>query len=607
MSDRPRRYWTWVLVIGVIGFGLRLPSLWAGFGMDDFAQLAMVEGVYPVERAPWDLFSFSRGTPEEVHTLMSRGSLAWWSNPELKLSAMRPLASLLFWLDVKVFGFWAMGHHLHTMVWWCALVGAVALLLKTILPGRWALLALFLYVLDECHTYPIGWLANRNSILSACFGALAIWAHVRLREEGWARGRLVSIVCLMLCLSGGEYALCVLALWVCYELVGAPGDLRARLRALVPMFVVAVVWVAIHRTLGFGSYGSNVYVDPVREPGGYLEAVSVRVPILLADMFLAIPTGKLAFFPKLMRMQALLGPLALGVVAALGWGIARRMEAPLRRRLHWLFLGAVISVLPVASSFVSARLLLVPAIAGHAVVAAIVLDAWDALRDRARRKTIVGIVRMVAATALLVAHCVLAPYWGFAETLNIVQLNIGTVEASMSIKVQDDKVAEQRLVVLTAADPMTLLYPPTVRWVQGKPMPKSWWVMSLAPHPHKLVRKGKRVLEMEVIGGVMLRGPVEQLFRRPDAPFAEGDVVKLDGVQAKILQVDDEGRPWKVRWRFDESVDDPSLVFLLATKKGMLRYPMGPVGATMMIPPAVLPMGLDLHAIARERMGEAEN
>ena len=82
-----------VLALVLLGVGLRLPSIWVGFGMDDFAQLAMLGHVYPVERAPADLFTFSDGSRAEVQRLMDRGSLAWWSHPELRLSALRPTCS----------------------------------------------------------------------------------------------------------------------------------------------------------------------------------------------------------------------------------------------------------------------------------------------------------------------------------------------------------------------------------------------------------------------------------------------------------------------------------------------------------------------------------
>jgi hypothetical protein len=101
----------------------------------------------------------------------------------------------------------------------------------------------------------------------------------------------------------------------------------------------------------------------------------------------------------------------------------------------------------------------------------------------------------------------------------------------------------------------------------------------------------------------MLTGPVELLFRRPEFPFAAGDLVELDGMTIRIVKVDADGRPIRVRYRFDVPVDDPSLVFLLATKRGLIRYPIGPVNATMPIPPAMLPLVLDLEAQARAAAG----
>ncbi|MCH9685382.1 MAG: hypothetical protein K0V04_28360 [Deltaproteobacteria bacterium] len=589
-----RRFWIWTFAVLAIGLALRAPSLPSGFGMDDFAQLAMLEGVYPAERGIWDLFSFSSGDPQEVHTLMSRGSLAWWSHPQLKLSALRPLSSLLMWLDVQMFGHQALWHHAHTLLWWALMLLSAALLLRRLLPARWAMLALLLYALDECHTYPIGWLANRNAIVSATFAFLALYAHVRHREDGWARGRWLSVLGLMLSLAGGEYGLCILPFFVLYELLAAPGDRKSRARALIPMFVLFGVYVAIHRALGFGSFASNVYVDPLREPLAWLGIAKLRVPILVADMFLAIPTGKLALYPKLMQAQAWLGPAAGILLAFIVPAMWRRLDATGRKRLVWLLAAAVLGIVPVASSFVSARLLLIPAIGGHAVVAALLLDAFDRIRDRAHRFRPWTLVRSTVALALFVAHVGLASYWGFEETRNIHRLNIGTRQASLMMQVDDTKVEQQRLVVLTAADPMTLLYPALVRWVEGHPLPRSWWVLSLAPKPHTLTRITDNAFEMEVVDGAMLTGPVEQLFRRPRFRFRPGQHVYLDGLTVTILKMK-EYYPQRVRFTFETSVDDPSLVFLLATKRGMLHYPMGPVGATMAIPPATLPLVLDIQ------------
>jgi hypothetical protein len=589
---REPRIAVWILVF--VGVVLRLPSIWVGFGMDDFAQLAMLGGVYPAERAPWDLFTFSDGSRAEVQRLMDRGSLAWWSDPSLRLSALRPLSSLLTWLDVQVFGHRAALHHVHTLVWWAVMALVISRLLLRLLPARWAVLAFALYVLDECHTYPIGWLANRNAIVSATFGFAAVLAHVRWREDGRRGQAWLAALCLALALAGGEYGLCAVAYVGAYELAGVARSNRTW-RAWVPLVCVLVVWAVVHRAFGYGSQGSTVYVDPLREPGAWVQAALVRVPILVADMLLAIPTGKLAFFPDLMRMQALLGPLALAVVGGLVPGALKRLPVDQRRRLAFACLAAFLSLLPVASSFVSARLLLIPGVAGHVVVAALVLDGWDAARDPERRRGWIGRLRILAGAALACTHVGLATYWGLEETISIGELNRGTRTASLSMQVDDATVADQRLIVLTAADPMTLLYPPTVRWVEGLPLPRSWWVLSMAPRPHRMRRTAANQFELEVVDGAMLKGPVEQLFRRPDHPFAVGDTVALDGLRIEILGLDDEARPIRARYTFDRRLEHPSLVFLLATRRGMIRYPMGPVGATVTVPPAALPLSIPVE------------
>lgn len=600
-----RRYFIGALVIVVLGIVLHLHSLQAGFGMDDYAQLAMLKGAYPAARAPWDLFSFSRGDAAEVNALMSRGSLAWWSYPELKLSALRPLSSLLMWFDVQVFGLQTRLHHAHSLLWWSAMLGAAALLLRRILPARWALLTLLLYTLDECHVYPIGWLANRNAIVAATFAFIALWAHIRHREDDWAKGKWLAPLALVLAFGGGEYALCILPFFVLYEAITGPGTRAERARALLPMLGVFVVYVLIHRSMGFGSYGSNVYVDPVREPLAYLQRAVVRVPILLADMFLALPTGKLSLTPERQEVQMWMGPVALLLIVVLARSAGRALQESQRKRLLWLLLASIAAIAPVASSFVSARLLLIPAVGGHAVVAAVVLHAWDSIRDRAQRFRIGTIVRGLLGGILLLAHVFAATFWSIEEQAAMVRLNVGTRQASMMMQVDDAKVESQRLVVLSVGDPMSLLYPPTVRWLQGSPLPRAWWVLSMAPQPHLLTRTADDTLEMSVVGGSMLTGPVEQLFRRPTEPFAVGDEVHLDGMTVRILGLDAQSRPTRVEYRFDTSIDDPSLVFLLATRRGMIRYPMGPVGVPLPIPPAKLPLVLDIDA--QDRATEADH
>lgn len=560
----------WVLLIAIVGALMRVQALSAGFAMDDWAQLAMLDGSWPVERAADELFVFANGSADEHRRLLDRGSLPWWTDPELKLSGMRPLSSLLIALDVRMFGHDPWLSHLHSLAWWLALVLVVARLLLQILPQRWALLALALWVLDECHGFPLAWLANRNAIVSACFGMLAVSEHIRWREHGGARWR--SVVAWVPALAGGEYALCALGVLVAYEL-----PRRDRIAGLAPALFVVVAWAVLYRVGGHGSFASGAYFDPAREPIAWLGAAIVRVPVLLAGMLLALPTGELALFPGTLWWQA-----ALGVLATLGLVAAAR-AAPEQPRVRWAMHATLLAMLPVASSFLSSRLLLIPSITGHIVIAAVILHGLSATR-----------ARRALAFVLLALHVVLASVESVLELRAIAEVGRRAQSLALGLPVDDRRVADQRLVVLTANDPATLLYPPLVRHFEnGAPLPRAWWVLSLAPRPHRLRRVAIDAFELDVEEGAMLTTPVEQLLRRGDRLPKRGDRITLDGLVVDIVAVDAAGFPTTVRYTFDRPLEDPSLAFFLVARRGFLRYPMGPIGASMPIPAGALPLERD--------------
>ena len=127
---------------------------------------------------------------------------------------------------------------------------------------------------------------HRFEILAAAFNALLLFAVALLAGEA-AFGALAWIVAHALTLDARARA--------------------ERVRAFAPYVIVAAVWFALYRGLGYGAAGGGYYVDPLRQPVEFAKALATRMPVLLLLQF-ALPTADL-------WMQQ---PLRVQVAAAAG-------------------------------------------------------------------------------------------------------------------------------------------------------------------------------------------------------------------------------------------------------------------------------------------------
>ena len=183
-----------------LGLALRWSALSAGFSGDDYVQLCMLEQAYSLTRGPLDLFWFSGRNPAEAAKLLDVGYIPWWGQEGLRLSMLRPLSSALIALDFKLLQDNAVAYHVHSMLWWLALLSVAALLYRKLLPGAAGAVALILFAVDEAHSVPVAWLANRSTLVATCLGALGLWAHLRWRREGRVRGWAMEAVAFTLAL-----------------------------------------------------------------------------------------------------------------------------------------------------------------------------------------------------------------------------------------------------------------------------------------------------------------------------------------------------------------------------------------------------------------------
>src|SRR5665213_1482040 len=170
-----RRSWTTgVVLIGILAAGAAVnrAAVRATFALDDFAQRAMIEGTLTLRRGPFNLYDLI--ADDNRAALLDRGVIPWWSEPNLTMRFLRPLPSLLVWVDHRLFGNGAFGPHVFSFLWWAAAVLAAHVLYRTAVGRRAAWIATLVFALSPTLAIPLVWLANRTVLLSVTFGALAL-------------------------------------------------------------------------------------------------------------------------------------------------------------------------------------------------------------------------------------------------------------------------------------------------------------------------------------------------------------------------------------------------------------------------------------------------
>ncbi len=579
---------------------LSVSALWMGLFVDDYFHVAIIEKLIPFGSA-WNLFDFAPGNPEVLWPRVCSGPLPWFTLPEMKATFFRPLSSLLTIADHAVFGRHFVWWHLQSMLWYLLLVSAWGLILRKTVPGAVGALALLIFTIDEAHWFPVAWLANRNALVATAPALWGLYAHIRWREDGWKWGLPLSLAGYVTGLLGGESALGVLAYVAAYEAFAGPGSLSTRVRSLLPAAAIGTVYIVVYKACGYGAFGSGSYIDPIQEPFDYLAIAPSRILTLIAGALIGVPADLSVIVEWLRPIQAVAGLGALllfAVLLRMAWPV---LDAPQRRALTWMIPGALFSLLPVAATFPSSRLLLAASLGASFVLASVLTYWWthrtvcqqfvsvrqtvtpaNCGQGRARRSFV------AFGWFLVVVHLIAPPIVWVAQSAVVTVFGKKVVQTSLKAEMGEPVSTNgHHYILLVGPDPLTSIYTPLIRVVEEKrPFPKddSWQAISQALCAHRVTRTHANRLELEVIGGSMLGTEFERLFRSPRYPFHPGQQVSLGYMTITILELGETG-PSKVALEFDRSLEDDASLWFLIWKDGHLRrFQPPPVGASIVLP-----------------------
>lgn len=567
-------------LLALLAMLLTAPSLWGGLAGDDYIIRASLRGAPQLPQAnrnPFDVFAFGRGGRDTLQACMEFGTVPWWTPLNGRFAFWRPLASITHWLDFTFYPNHPGLMHLQSLLWFAACAAAVALLYRRFIPVAWvAGLAALLYVIDNGHGFPVGWLANRNGIMATVFGALVVYLHDRWRRDGWRPGLVAAPACLAVGLACSEAALASFGYVVAHALFLDRNGKRGRLMSLVPYFVLLVPWFIIYHFQGYGTAGTGQYSDPIREPGLFVVEGIRRLPILLLAQ-LGFPTSTAWPYspPWLANGQLVWAIVFLAFVLWVLWPMLRR-DALAR---FWAA-GMVFSTVPFCTTYPNDRLLFFTGIGGMGLVAQF-FHAWSR-----RRETGLAFPHPAAARVLMVfwiiVHGLLAPLLLPPTSLTPALLGHAVQKASDSAPKSPDVVNRDVVFVNTPADYLSF-YIPFLRMGENAPVARHMWPLIADIDRFTVERTDRNTLVFRHDKAFLSSGACT-VFRGPGYPMAPGYTVELSGFTAKVLDVNDRGRPSTVEFSFAKPLEDPSLVFVVWQGEGFVPFEIPAIGDTVTIP-----------------------
>lgn len=531
------------MAAGVLAALLLLPALWGGFQLDDHLQRFRLLGLGDPSI---QLFVFYDGDVAANRGQMEEGTLPWWASPDLRHANFRYLSVLSMQLDYLLWPNSPALMHLHSLVWLGLCVGVAAALYRRLFRREasraiWAAgLAALLYALDDAHSLPAAYIANRNALLATFFGLLCLECHARWRDDGWQAGGVLAPFCLALSLLSAELGVSTLALLGAWALVLDRGPWRVRLLSLLPHAGVAFGWFLSYRIGGFGAQGSGVYVDPLGDPARFVALLADRTSALILGQWTPFPADWAFVIDSGTSAAWGLRFATLTLVVGIGWlffKILRR--SPLAR---FFLVGAVLSLVPISAVGPQNRLLFFVGFCSMGLLGCLAAGPLDASRR-------------LAFGGLLVFHLLAAPVAAYVF-LDVQNRAARRMEAA-SESVPDDVGLDRHDVILV--NPTDSVYLTTsivtMRWADGRAAPRRLRVLSNGLTDVRVVRVGETELLVEPAAG-LFPDPFSRYHRSSERPFRAGDVKELSDLRVEVLEVDPEGGgPSSIRYDFAEPLE----------------------------------------------------
>jgi|GEM_PF-956629 len=578
-----------VYLVVIAGVALFLPWLWSGFVLDDYGHQVILRdmGLHPTMR-PWALYDFG-GIPPKDSPAWKVGGLPWWCHGDWYVRFCRPLTSLSLWLDHQLWPANPVGYHATNLVLFGLLLVAVyRMYLRLRLPVSTALLALWLFAASDSTSMPVGWLANRNSLLAALFGVVAV--NLALPKPGHRRvsrgaefAALGCAVLACLCKESGVVFFAVIA--VGRMLLDRNADEGAARRIRLPAIAVIAVAMAVAYVLllAWAGYGAkcDFYYTPWTGPAVFFTRLLALMTAGVTSLMVWFSIDGLAYQPHWVW------PSIIGTAPFVLWAGSVVLRYA-RRHTAWLFLllWVGLTMFPQAGAPLSERLLFLPSIGSAALLALFIhhVRRADAVKVPPMRHRLLAIL-------LLIYGAMLSPVITAGTGIFTADLGRKLREAIISADVGPKELGQREVFLLNA--PTGLIpFNAISTWgievsdwgIDTGDRDVRFWGMQFGTRSIRWTRIDDKTFDIETLDRPFVDNLLERVFRETADPPAVGERYETDLFQVQIMDVDETGLR-RFRVTCPNSLDEPRYRFLTWRDSRLRHTPPPAIGESIDFPP----------------------
>jgi hypothetical protein len=582
------------IAIAAVAALLTLGSLRVGLRLDDFYERWIILGspAYPdVALKSSDAFRFVDGNPTRNQRMINQGLLPWWMDPHVKAAFWKPVTVLTHRIDYYLWPSTPTLMHAQSIFWFALWIASASLLYRRIMRASIAAtLAGLLYAVDHARAIPVAWIANRNAVLAALFGILAIHTHIQSRRHprtnlpaqhsGLSTQHFLSPILLALSLLSAEAGIGAVGYLIAYAFTLDPRGARRGLLRLCPHLLVILAWRIAWTAQGYGVHAVDVlYTDPGANPLVFAKNILERAPLYMlgqwtaisAEIHLGLSARNLtifyatAIFISLLVFLILI-PLVRRSRVARFWALGMLLStilicsaAPMNRHLIFIGLGAM-------------------GLLGQFLATSLHPRFWRG--PLVRRAAYAIVITLLVTTHLIVspiALAILARYpLGPDEML----------DGFHTLPSVPDRTRD--LIFVNHPLPMDLLDLFTARAVDHDPLPRSAQILAPASTSVQITRPDDRSLLVRPDNG-FFSTTTSRLGYDPNHPPLPGQTLSLPSMKITILEMTPDARPAAVLFQFNVPLEDPSLQWISYQSFSFQEFHPAPIGTAVRLPASGLP------------------